>query len=86
MSTGNLIRGLCIALAFASIVLGVYTILNGSAECPGGKGSSPLCLPLIFAEKISPGEATATLFGIFLGLTTLFFHMAFGPDKNDKIR
>jgi hypothetical protein len=88
MSTGrgHLTRGLFIALGFVSIVLGLYTMFNGSAECPSGNGASPLCIPLIIAEKISPGEATATLVAIFLGLTTLFFHMAFGLGKKDKIR
>ena len=88
MSTGrgNVIRGLFLALGFASIVLGIYTMLNGSAECPGGQSASPLCIPFVLAEKISPGEAAATLVVIFLGLTTLFFHMAFGSGKEDKIR
>lgn len=83
----NLFRGVFIGVAFASIVLAIYTMLNGSAECPGGAGSSLLCIPMIIAEKIAPGEATATLVAIFLGLTTLFFHIAFGfGKKQDKIR
>ena len=75
------IAAVFLALAVGTIFVTIYALLYGSAECPGGAGSSPICLPIAIAERIAPGEGTPTLIFFLMLLTTWFFHLAFSAGR-----